>query len=50
MDCKCNIKKIPKHDLEYFARATLSATERYFALTGVRQEYEKWLRKRNEKG
>lgn len=46
-----DISKIPKHEADHLARATLRAVKRYFELPGVKKEYEKWLveyRKRKE--
>ena len=36
-------KAIPKYRVYTLARQTLNAVERFFALPGVKEDYEKWL-------
>lgn len=45
------LSEIPPHRVDTLASATLHAVERFFALPGVQEDYEKWLveyRKRKE--
>ena len=37
-------KAIPKHRADSLARSTLHAVERFFALPGVQEDFEKWLK------
>ena len=41
--------QIDERDLDILARETIEATRRYFALPGVKEKYEAWLAKRQEK-
>lgn len=41
---KVKPKAIPKHRVDTLARQTLHAVERYFALPGVQEDFEKWLK------
>lgn len=38
-----DVRKIPEHEAEHLARATLRAVKRYFETPGVKEDYEKWL-------
>ena len=38
------ISEIPPHEAKYLARATLRAVERFFAIPGTQEKYEKWLK------
>ena len=38
-----DVSKIPKHEADHLARATLRAVKRYFEIPGVKEDYEKWL-------
>lgn len=46
---KINISEMPQTEAEYLARQTLRAVERYFARPGVQENYEKWLKDREER-
>lgn len=37
-------KAIPKHRADSLARSTLHAVERFFALPGVQEDFENWLK------
>ena len=39
-----DIDKLDKFEMRSFARATLQATERYFQIPGVQEDFERWLR------
>ena len=39
-----DISKVPQHEVNHLARATLQAVERYFEIPGVKEDYEKWLK------
>lgn len=39
-----DISKIPEHEVDHLARATLRAVTRYFEIPGVKEDYEKWLK------
>lgn len=41
---KMDISKVPQHEVNHLARATLQAVERYFEIPGVKEDYEKWLK------
>lgn len=38
-----DVSKIPKHEADHLARATLRAVKRFFETPGVKEDYEKWL-------
>lgn len=43
-DVSVKLSEIPDHHRDRLARATLHAVERFFALPGVQEDYEKWLK------
>lgn len=43
------LKAIPKHRADSMARSTLHAVERFFALPGVQEDFEKWLKDYEQK-
>lgn len=42
-DVAVKLQEIPKHCRDTLARNTLYAVERFFALPGIQEDYEKWL-------
>ncbi len=48
-DVAVDINEMPEYKERVFARHTLHAVERFFALPGVREDYEKWLKEDYEK-
>lgn len=44
IDVAAKPKEIPKHRADTLARQTLHAVERFFALPGVQEDFEKWLK------
>ena len=41
METPFDIRNVPDHVIDHFARATLEAVRRYFEIPGVKEEYEK---------
>ncbi len=48
-DVEVKHSEIPEHRGDSLARATLHAVERFFALPGVQEDFEKWLEGYKEK-
>lgn len=42
-DIEIKVSEMPEYKLDTLARQTLHAVERFFAMPGVQEEYEKWL-------
>lgn len=43
-DVAVKVKEMPQHRRDTMARNTLHAVERFFALPGVQEDFEKWLK------
>lgn len=46
---KIDVSKMPDHEVDSLARATLRAVIKYFEIPGVKEDYEKWLAERKNK-
>lgn len=49
IDVSVKLKEIPKHRTDTLARQTLHAVERFFAIPGVQEDYEEWLKEYKKK-
>ena len=50
IDVAVKPKEIPKHRTDTLARQTLHAVERFFAVPGVQEDFEKWLKGYRKRG
>lgn len=44
IDVGVKLEELPDHRVDTLARQTLHAVERFFALPGVQEDFEKWLK------
>ena len=49
METPFDIRNVPDHVIDHFARATLEAVRRYFEIPGVKEKYEAWLVEYNKR-